>query len=131
MSKGNLFKIIGTVIGGALLVVVGFFLFDSFSAKGDGVITVRVEELDGTVLSEKEIEFYEGDTLIKLIEENFNNVVVDNGMIMEIETYKTPSDWSTFLSVYVDDKMSEVGLKDIVYSDGMKITLKVTEFIYE
>ena len=131
MSKGNLFKIIGTVIGVALLVVVGFFLFDSFSAKGDGVITVRVEELDGTVLSEKEIEFYEGDTLIKLIEENFNNVVIDNGMIMEIETYKTPSDWSTFLSVYVDDKMSEVGLKDIVYVDGMKITLKVTEFIYE
>lgn len=131
MSKGNLFKIIGTVIGVALLVVVGFFLVDSFSAKGDGVITVRVEELDGTVLSEKEIEFYEGDTLIKLIEENFNNVVFDNGMIMEIETYKTPSDWSTFLSVYVDDKMSEVGLKDIVYSDGMKITLKVTEFIYE
>lgn len=131
MSKRNLFKIIGTVIGVALLVVVGFFLVDSFSAKGDGVITVRVEELDGTVLSEKEIEFYEGDTLIKLIEENFNNVVFDNGMIMEIETYKTPSDWSTFLSVYVDDKMSEVGLKDIVYSDGMKITLKVTEFIYE
>ena len=131
MSKGNLFKIIGTVIGVALLVVVGFFLFDSFSAKGDGVITVRVEELDGTVLSEKEIEFYEGDTLIKLIEENFNNVVIDNGMIMEIETYKTPSDWSTFLSVYVDDKMSEVGLKDIVYVDGTKITLKVTEFIYE
>ena len=126
-----MFKIIGTVIGVALLVVVGFFLVDSFSAKGDGVITVRVEELDGTVLSEKEIEFYEGDTLIKLIEENFNNVVFDNGMIMEIETYKTPSDWSTFLSVYVDDKMSEVGLKDIVYSDGMKITLKVTEFIYE
>ena len=131
MSKRNLFKIIGTVIGVALLVVVGFFLVDSFSAKGDGVITVRVEELDGTVLSEKEIEFYEGDTLIKLIEENFNNVVFDNGMIMEIETYKTPSDWSTFLSVYVDDKMSEVGLKDIVYVDGTKITLKVTEFIYE
>ena len=101
MSKGNLFKIIGTVIGVALLVVVGFFLVDSFSAKGDGVITVRVEELDGTVLSEKEIEFYEGDTLIQLIEENFNNVVFDNGMIMEIETYKTPSDWSTFLCVYV------------------------------
>ena len=131
MSKKNLFKIIGTVIGVALLVVVGFFLFDSFSAKGDGVITVRVEELDGTVLSEKEIEFYEGDTLIKLIEENFDNVVFDNGMIMEIETYKTPSDWSTFLCVYVDDKMSEVGLKDIVYVDGTKITLKVTEFIYE
>ena len=131
MSKGNLFKIIGTVIGVALLVVVVFFLVDSFSAKGDGVITVRVEELDGTVLSEKEIEFYEGDTLIQLIEENFNNVVFDNGMIMEIETYKTPSDWSTFLSVYVDDKMSEVGLKDIVYVDGTKITLKVTEFIYE
>ena len=50
-------------------------------------------------------------------------------MIMSIEDYNTPSDWSTFLSIYVDDEMSMVGLADIVFTDGTKISLIITEYI--
>ena len=48
---------------------------------------------------------------------------------MEIEDYITPSNWATFLSVYVDDKMSMVGISDIKLEDGIVVSLRITEFI--
>ena len=64
------------------------------------------------------------------MEANFDNVVFENGMLMSIDTFTTPSDWSTFISVYVDDEMSMVGLLDIQFTDGTKISLVMTEFTY-
>ena len=48
---------------------------------------------------------------------------------MEIEDYKTPANWETFLSVYVDGKMSMVGITDIVLEDDMVVSLIITQFI--
>ena len=50
-------------------------------------------------------------------------------MLMEIENYKTPADWSTFISVYINGEMSMVGISDIVIADGMKISLIIIEYI--
>ena len=50
---------------------------------------------------------------------------------MSIEDYNTPADWSTFIRIYVDNKMSEVGLSDIEFKDGTKISLIITEFIFD
>jgi len=47
---------------------------------------------------------------------------------MSIEDYVTPSDWSTFIMIYVDGQMSEVGLKDIKYKDGTLITFQITSY---
>ena len=99
-------------------------------AKVDGTVIVELLNIDNSVIKSKEIGFYVDDTLTQIITENFDNVVFDNGMLMEIEDYKTPADWSTFISVYVNDEMSMVGISDIVIADGIKISLIITEYIY-
>ena len=103
----------------------------TFSSTSDGSITVELVELDGSLKSSKEIEFETGDKLLTLIEENYENVVVENGMIMSIDTFTTASDWSTFISIDVNGEASMVGLNEIVYEDDMIISFKMTEFIYE
>lgn len=130
MFKKNLIlKITLSVVALGVLVLGIILLHSSFKPDYDGIITVEVVGLDGSTIKEKEIEFNEGDLLIDLIEHNFNNVTYQNGMIMSIEDYNTPIDWSTFLSIYVNDEMSEVGLSDIKFIDGTKISLIITEYI--
>ena len=101
----------------------------SNQASGSGTVKVELVDLDGSVMKEESITFDSEDTLKELIEENFDNVVFDNGMLMEIEDYKTPSDWKTFISVYVDGKMSMVGILEIKLVDNMVVSLIITEFI--
>ena len=127
----HLFKIIISIVGVAALITAVVFTLKGFASNSDGTITVEVVALDGSIIRSENIEFSEGDTLVALIEENFDNVVVDQGMIMSIEDYVTPSDWSTFLSIKVDDVESMVGITSITFTDGTKISLVITEFIYE
>ena len=129
MKKNLIIKIILSVIAVGIIALSVYFLKDSFKPDYDGVITVEVINLDNEVVKTKEITFKENDELTILIENNFNNVTYQNGMIMSIEDYNTPADWSTFISIYVDSKMSEVGLSDIEFKDGTKISLIITEFI--
>ena len=89
-----------------------------------------MEFINGDKKVEEVIGFKENETIDQLLKENFDNVSFKDGMLMTIEDYETPSDWSTFISVYVDGEMSEVGLLQIEFTDGMKISLIVTEFIY-
>lgn len=114
-----------------LLTLIILFTLVSCGNKtsGSGNIKVELVDLEGIVIKEQSIEFDSDDTLKELIESNFNNVVFDNGMLMEIEDYKTPANWETFLSVYVDGKMSMVGITDIVLVDDMVVSLIITQFI--
>ena len=114
----------------AALIVVVIIKNTDEKAKGDGAIIVELLDIDNSMIKSKDIIYYEGDTLTLLISDNFENVVFDNAMLMEIEDYKTPADWSTFISVYVNDEMSMLGISDIVIADGIKISLIITEYIY-
>ncbi len=127
----NFKKIVLTIIALVVLVLGGMVFSKTFSSTSDGSITVELVELDGSLKSSKEIEFKKGDQLLTLIEENYENVVIENGMLMSIDTFTTASDWSTFISIDVNGEASMVGLNEIEYEDGMIISLKMTEFIYE
>lgn len=132
MDKKNLIlKIVLSVIGICVLVVCGIILSKSFISSSDGVIIVELIDLEGEIIKEEEIEFNIGDSLVTLIENNFDNVKFDNGMLMEIENYVTPSDWSTFISVFVNGETSMVGISDIEFKNNTKISLVITEFIYD
>ena len=128
-KKATILKSCLTVVGIIVLAVVLVFIASKFVSKDDGKITV--EFINGDVKVEEVIGFEEGESIEDLLKENFDNVVFEDGMLMSIEDYVTPSDWSTFISVYVDDVMSEVGLLQVEFKDGTKISLIVTEFIYE
>jgi hypothetical protein len=130
MNKKKLIlsSILSVVLLG-VLVVCYFIIADHFASKSDGEIQIVLIDLDNNIISDQMISFKTGDTLDKLLQDNYDNVVITDGMIMSIEDYNTPTDWSTFISIYVDDKMSEVGLSDIEFKDGTKISLIITEFI--
>ena len=113
----------------AALIVVVIIKNTEEKAKGDGTIIVELLDVDNSMIKSKDIIYYDGDVLTQLITDNFDNVVFDSGMLMEIKDYKTPADWSTFICVYVDGEMSMVGIDDIVIANGMKISLIITEFI--
>lgn len=127
----NFKKIVLTIAALVVLVLGGMIFSKTFSSTSDGSITVELVELDGSLKSSKEIEFETGDKLLTLIEKNYENVVIENGMIMSIDTFTTASDWSTFISIDVNGEASMVGLNEIEYEDSMIISFKMTEFIYE
>ena len=131
MNKKKLILSIGlSMLAVAIIALCYILIAKPFSSKCDGVITVEYVSVEGEILKSKEIEFFEGDTMDVLLKENFNNVSFDNGMIMTIEDYVTPSDWHTFISVYVNDEMSMVGLLEVQFEDGTKISLKITEYVW-
>lgn len=126
-------KLILTIILSLVAVVIfmGAYLMlnSNYTPESEGSIEVLLIDLDGTTVKEKTIEFYEGDSLLELLKANFDNVVVENGMLMTIDTFTTASDWSTFISIYVNDEMSMVGLLDIPFENGMKISFVMTEYV--
>jgi hypothetical protein len=114
-----------------LLSLIFIFLLVGCSSQteGSGEIKVELVALDGSLIKEESIKFDSDDTLVELITDEFNNVVIENGMLMEIEDYKTPSNWETFISIYVDGKMSMVGISDIKLEDNMVVSLRITKFV--
>ena len=124
-----------TIISVILVVALAYLIFSLTSggkAKGDGVVVVEFVDLDGEVIKSKSITFKEGDSIVSLIEDNFENVTFTDGMLMTIEDYVTPSDWSTYIGIYVDDVSSNYGLAapEFTFQDGTVISLVITEFSY-
>lgn len=128
-KKKLILKIILSIVALGVIILCVVLLRNSFKPSYDGKLTIEVVGLDGVVIKEKEVEFNTNDALMDLIKDNFENVTYQNGMIMSIENYQTPINFQTFLSVYVDDKMSEVGLSEVKFVDGTKISLIITEYI--
>lgn len=128
--KNLILTILLSFVGVVVFVVASVMVSRHFASHSDGQIQVQLIDLEGKTTIERKIDFEEGDTLQFLLEENFDNVVIENGMIMSIENFTTASDWSTFISIYVDNEMSQVGLLEIEFTDGTLISFVMTEFIY-
>lgn len=130
-KKKLILNIALSVLALAVVILCVFLLKDSFRPTYDGVITVEYVDVEDNVKKQKEITFVEGDSLTALIEENFENVTFDNGMLMTIEDFVTPPTWQYFIYVLVDDEASQVGISDIEFTNGTKITLQVTMYSME
>jgi hypothetical protein len=122
-------KIILSIVAIVILAICVIIGRNSYTVEYDGKIIVEVVDIDETVIKNKEIKFNEGDTLVKLISDNFKNVIVTGEgewqMIQKIETIENSSDWSKYISIYVNDIESPVGIASIKFTDGMKISLKL------
>ena len=135
MKKNNII-IISIILSIITIAIISFSLYKIYNggkAKGDGVVTVELIDLDSTVIKKVDIPFTNGDSIVTLIEANFANVRFNNGMLLDIEDYKTPSDFSTFLYIYINSEASNYGLTDgnFTFNDGDKISLVITEFVYD
>ena len=104
MNKKNLvLKVVLSVVCVAILGVVIYFGSKAFASKSDGQIQVVYVDVKGNTISDELIKFNEGDTLVKLLQDNYDNVTIENGMIMTFEDYVTPADWSSYICIYVND----------------------------
>ena len=131
-DKKNLIQtIILSLVAIVVLFVAGVMVSGHFASKSDGQIQIQLVDLNGVTTLEKDVDFKEGDTLQYLLEENFDNVVIENGMLMSIEEFVTPADWSTYIAIYVNGEMSMVGLLEIEFEDGTLISFVMTEFNYD
>ena len=124
-------KIIGTVI--AVIAIVLCLVFFAGANKSDiaGDLDVQLIDLKGEVVSEKNVEYEADQTIVEVLEANYDNVVMKDGMLMSIDTFTTPEDWSTFIAILVDGEMSPVGLLDIDYQNIELLTFQMTEMKYE
>ena len=82
-KKKLILSIILSIVAVAVFIGAYLMINNNYESDSDGQITVVLVELDGTTAVEKTIDFKEGDTLQQLIEQNFNNVVMENGMIKD------------------------------------------------
>ena len=128
--KNLILTAILSFIGVIVFVIASVMVSSHFASQNSGQIQVELINLEGVTTLEKEVEFEEGDTLEFLLKENFDNVVIENGMLMSIEDFTTPSDWSTYISIHVDNEISQVGLLEIEFEDGTLISFVMTEFNY-
>lgn len=124
-------KIVLSIVA-VLVLAFGIFYFTApKTANTLGSVEITMVDLDGSTIKDVNVEFEAEDTLVELVESNFENVVIENGMLMAMEEYVTPEDWSTFLAIYVNEEMSMVGIQDIVLEDGLNVSFVITEFVNE
>ncbi len=131
MNKKNLLAIVSSIIAVIAIILLIIFITKPYQAKYDGTIKIELIDLDDTVIKEKNIRFKENDTLLELVKTNFDNVVFTDGMLLNIEDYVTPTNYETFLCIYVDNKISMVGLNEIKFSDGTVISFIITTNTYD
>ena len=121
-------KVLWAILAVIVIAAAYILIAKPFTPKGDGTITVTVTDLDQKVLKEKKIVFNTGDKLADLLQKNFDNVKMDNGMLMNIESLVTPADWSQFISLYINGEMAMEGIETLPYKDGDKIELRRTVY---
>ena len=122
-NKKDYTKIIVSIIAVIVLVVgIVVFINNTTTSKINDSITVEVIDINGQLIKEKVIEYNKDDTLVNLIENNFNNVLIENGMLMSIESLTTPEDWSTFICIYINDEMSKYAIDEMTFNNGDKIS---------
>ena len=123
-------KVLWSILVVAILAIVLIVPNMLSKSKKAGTIDVIVEDVNEEVIKQKSIDFQKDEKCSEVIQNNFDNVLIENGMILNIESLETPEDWSEFICIYVNDEISQVGIEDIVLEDGMKISFVMTEYEY-
>lgn len=129
--KKKIFTAIAAIAAAIGICVCCFFVYRGFKPKAAGTIEIKVIALDESILKDKRIDYQKADTLSELVSSNFENVLITDGMIMNIESLVTPLDWSSFICIYVNGEMSNYGINDIRFEDGDIISFVMTKFDYD
>lgn len=119
-----------------VFVGIGLASFFYFSApkesKEDGNIEVVLIDEIGNTISNKEIPFYEGDTLFEILDENYdllcadasynpstncNSVGINGRVILGIDSLVT--NWqNNYISIYINDDYATEGIDQIELVDN-------------
>ncbi len=136
-SKINL-KVILTIITILVVGLVGFLFVYFAKATTDGTIIIKIENENGEVLSEKEVNFLKGDSLVDLVNKEYNGQIEysngDYGMyltkIHEIREVREQT-YMLYISILKNGEYSEFGISNLPFEDGDIITFKLVRYDFE
>lgn len=131
MNKKNLIlKIISSVVALGLIITAFFFISRREEAKHSGTITVEIINMENELLSSDEIDFKKGDTLLELLEANYDveyQMEAFGAFIIKIDELYAPNRFDAFIKIEVNGVISSVGVSSIKLVDQMKITFRLTK----
>lgn len=124
-------KIVLTIISVIILVLLLIFLFLQSYAKKDGEFVFKVYDVNENCVIEEQFDFKKGDSLLEILQSNYEVKLGEgnlNGMVLEVDQYKSDPSSNLWFIIYVNNGYSEYGIKDIVLDDGIIIELKLEQY---
>ena len=123
-NRNKLFSLVLIIVAIFALVVLGRNTI--FSTDSLGEVTVEVVDLEKNIIKSKDIKFNEGDNILDLIGDNFENFKFQDSeygpFIEHIESI--PAKANSYIMIYVNGEMSPVGIGQIEFKDGTVISLR-------
>lgn len=134
MKINNIFLTTALALIAIIIIVLMINLINSYEGAIDnGQITIEVIDIDQSIIESKTIYYVKGQTLTMLIETHFNDVIFEETVygpfLKAIEGYVTPNDYSTYLSLYINDQYSLLGISKIKIVNQMIVSIRVVSSI--
>lgn len=134
MKINNIFLTTALALIAIIIIVLMINIISSYEGATDnGQITIEVIDIDQSIIQSKTINYVKGQTLTMLIETHFNDVIFEETtygpFLKAIEGYVTPNDYSTYLSIYVNELYSVVGINKIKIVNLMVVSIRVVSSI--
>ena len=116
MNK-KIFPIIITIIAIFVLGISIYYVNKPVEADTKGEITVILIDKSLNEVDNKKIKFEEGSTFVELLENNFD-VVIEDGMLLKIDSLEAYNTEKEFIKIYIECDPSNKGVKLITPKDG-------------
>ena len=131
-KKKLIFSIVVSLVLATLLAVLVYLATKPYEVDYDGMITVEVVNVDGSVVKSKEIGFKEGDKLRDLIASNFDNFVIEESeygaYVTAIESISQNDNEFVYVALFFDNDYSILGLDSLEFKDGSTISFKAEKW---
>jgi len=129
LRKKLILKIIYSIIVLGLIITGFVMLAKREEAKDNGTITIELIDLENNVLSTKNHNYKVGDTLFKILDDNYDieyENSVFGGYIIKIDSLHAPNKNELFIKILVNDEFSTVGVSQIKLENKLKVTFILT-----
>lgn len=129
LRKKLILKIIYSIIALGLIITGFVMLAKREEAKDNGTITIELIDLENNVLSTKNHNYKVGDTLFKILEDNYDieyENSVFGGYIIKIDSLHATNKNELFIKILVNDEFSTVGISQIKLENKLKVTFILT-----
>ena len=130
--KKLIIKIIVSVILIGISIGTFFIVRNLNKNDSDGLINIKVYDINDVLVSDKDIKFKKDDKFIDILENNYTirtSVSTYGYILYDIDDIKTDFK-KTYIAIFIDDKYSNVGISGIVLYDGMRVSLKEMTIYY-
>lgn len=129
LRKKLILKIIYSIIVLGLIITGFVMLAKREEAKDNGTITIELIDLENNVLSTKNHNYKVGDTLFKILDDNYDieyENSVFGGYIIKIDSLHATNKNELFIKILVNDEFSTVGISQIKLENKLKVTFILT-----